>query len=59
MNFIDRRAFMKLPLEERHRILAAQAEVMAAHYEQDLEWREWVSFESAAIVEYQEPIDEL
>lgn len=37
---LDRRAVLALPLEERRRILAEQAEKMAKHYEQDKEWRE-------------------
>jgi hypothetical protein len=36
----ERRAFMKLPLEERRRILQEQAEAMAIHYQQDTEWRD-------------------
>lgn len=35
-----RRAFMKLSLEERRRILAEQAEEMLVHYQQDSEWQE-------------------
>lgn len=35
-----RRAFMKLSLEERRRILAKQAEEMLVHYQQDSEWQE-------------------
>lgn len=31
---------MKLPLEERQRILAEQAELMLPHYQQDTEWQE-------------------
>ncbi|WP_256871708.1 hypothetical protein [Nostoc sp. TCL26-01] len=31
---------MKLPLEERRRILAEQAEQMLLHYQQDKEWQE-------------------
>lgn len=46
---IERRAFLKLPLEERRRILAEQAEQMVAYYEQDAERREW---EGGDIVEY-------
>jgi hypothetical protein len=38
---IDRRAFMKLPLEQRQEILAAQAEAMQTHYAQDADWQEW------------------
>ncbi len=37
---ISRSEFMKLPLEERRRILAEQAEVMLLHYQQDREWQE-------------------
>lgn len=36
----QRQAFLKLPLEERRRILAEQAEAMVAHYEQNPEGRE-------------------
>lgn len=31
---------MKLPIEERRRILAEQAEVMLSHYQEDREWQE-------------------
>ena len=37
---INRREFMKLPLEERRRILAEQAEQMLLHYQQDKECQE-------------------
>ncbi|WP_339377740.1 hypothetical protein [Calothrix sp. NIES-2100] len=37
---ISRRELMKLPLEERRRILAEQAELMLPHYQQDKEWQE-------------------
>lgn len=40
LSLVQRRNFMKLPLEERRRILAEQAEKAAAYYEQDQEWRE-------------------
>lgn len=33
----DRRAFLQLPLEERRRILAQQAEAMVEHYQKDSE----------------------
>jgi hypothetical protein len=46
---VDRRAFMKLPIAERRRILAEQAEAMAEHYEQDSEWREWTNFDVGEI----------
>jgi len=35
LSLIERRAFLKLPLEERRRILAEQAERMVSYYEQD------------------------
>jgi hypothetical protein len=38
---LDRETFLKLPLEERRRILEQQAEASLAHYQQDSEWREW------------------
>ncbi|QOV22097.1 hypothetical protein [Anabaenopsis elenkinii] len=37
---INRREFMKLPLEERRRILAEQAELMLMHYQHNQEWQE-------------------
>lgn len=46
---LERRAFMKLPLDERRRILADQADKMVAHYEQDSEWR---AVEAGDIVDY-------
>ncbi len=46
---IERKAFMKLPLEERRRLLAQRAEKLAEHYEQDSEWRD---LEAGEIVEY-------
>jgi transcriptional regulator with XRE-family HTH domain len=41
LSLVERRSFMKLPLEERRRIMSKQAEKMAAHYENDLEWRKF------------------
>ncbi|HYW19489.1 MAG TPA: hypothetical protein VE956_09280 [Nodularia sp. (in: cyanobacteria)] len=46
---ISRREFMKLPLEERRRILAAQAELMLLHYQQNKEWQE---LQTGDLVEY-------
>jgi hypothetical protein len=40
---------MKLPLADRGRILAAQAEAMVEHYREDNEWRE---FTAGDIIEY-------
>ena len=39
-NYPSRREFMKLPLEERGRILERQAEAMLQHYQEDREWQE-------------------
>jgi hypothetical protein len=39
----ERRAFLKLPLAERRRLLAEQADQMVSHYEQDPEWREFLA----------------
>ena len=36
----QKRAFLKLPLAERRRLLEQQARAMSAHYEDDPEWRE-------------------
>ncbi|HET6387664.1 MAG TPA: hypothetical protein VFJ58_30110 [Armatimonadota bacterium] len=38
----DRRAFLRLPLSERRRVLKEQAEKIVTHYEADTEWREWL-----------------
>lgn len=46
---IERRAFFKLPMAERRKLLAAQAEKLATHYEADDEWRDLGGTE---IVEY-------
>ncbi len=40
LSLIERRAFLRLPVAERSRILAEQAEEMVRYYEQDTEWRE-------------------
>lgn len=46
---ISRREFMKLPLEERRRILAEQAKLMLRHYQQDKEWQE---LETGDLIDY-------
>jgi hypothetical protein len=46
---VERRAFMKLPLQERRKILEVQAERFLAHYVEGEEWRE---FQGGDIVEY-------
>jgi len=40
LSLAERRAFLMLPLRERRRILAEQADRMAGHYERDAEARE-------------------
>jgi hypothetical protein len=36
----ERKAFLKLPIAERRRIMEAQAEKMLSHYEEDSKWKE-------------------
>ncbi|MBZ8180557.1 DUF2283 domain-containing protein [Oscillatoria salina] len=38
----QRKDFLKLPLEERRRILAQQATDMVTHYQQNVEWKEFL-----------------
>jgi hypothetical protein len=45
----QRRAFLKLPLGERHRILQAQAETLITHYQTDTEWQE---LQAGDLIEY-------
>jgi len=35
----ERRAFLKLPLADRRRLLQAQAETLVSHYQTDTEWQ--------------------
>jgi transcriptional regulator with XRE-family HTH domain len=49
LSLIERRAFLKLPLEERRRIMAAQAEKVAPAYAHEAEWQEW---QEGDIVDY-------
>jgi hypothetical protein len=51
--FIDRRAFLKLPIAQRQTILAQQAEAALPHYQQDSEWREWVNLDIAETYDHQ------
>jgi hypothetical protein len=48
----ERRAFMKLPLEERRKIMAEQAEQSARYYEQDSDARERELWQGGDIVEF-------
>ncbi len=47
----QRRAFLKLPLDERRRILAAQAERMVGYYEQEANSREREEWQGGDIIE--------
>ncbi len=49
LSLSDRRAFLKLPMEERRRLLTEQAEAMAEHYQQNTEWQE---LQAGDIIEY-------
>ncbi len=43
---IDRRSFLKLPIEQRRRILAQQSEAALAYYEEHkAEWGEWINLD--------------
>jgi hypothetical protein len=42
---IDRKSFLKLPIEERNRTLEQQAEAALPYYQENqAEWQEWVNF---------------
>ncbi len=49
LTLTERQAFLRLPLEERHRLLADRAEAMKEHYKQDAEWKDFVAGD---IIEY-------
>lgn len=48
-SFTERKKFMQLPLEERHRVMAEQAAKMEAHYKLDTER---IELQGGDIVEY-------
>jgi hypothetical protein len=48
----QRRAFLKLALEERRRILAQQAEMIAEHYELESKQTDREHWQGGDIVEY-------
>ena len=52
MSTAQRLAFMELPLEERRRILAEQAERAAPYYEEELATKERELWQGGDIVEY-------
>ena len=51
LTLAQRRAYMQLPLEERRKRLAAQAEQMTEHYEQEPERTERIAWQGGDIVE--------
>jgi hypothetical protein len=51
LTFAQRCAYMHLPLEERRKRLAAQADQMAAYYEQEPEHTERIAWQGEDIVE--------
>ena len=51
LSLVQRRAYMQLPLEERRKRLAAQADRMVEHYEQEPEQTERLAWQGGDIVE--------
>ena len=51
ISLAQRRAYMQLPLEERRKRLAAQADQMSEHYEQEPERTERIAWQGGDIVE--------
>ena len=51
LTLAQRRAYLTLPVEERRKRLAAQAERMVEHYEQEQEQTERVAWQGGDIVE--------
>lgn len=49
LSLAQRRAFMRLSLEERRRLLGQQAEEIWEYYQQNIEWQE---LETGDIVDY-------
>jgi len=52
LTLAERLAFLKLPIEERRRILAKQAEAMVAEYDLEENRREREIWQGGDIVEY-------
>jgi hypothetical protein len=40
VSLVERRAFMKLPLVDRRKIMARQAKEIAVYYEKDVSWKD-------------------
>lgn len=51
LSLSERRAYMQLPLEERRRRLAVQAEAMVEHYRKEPEQSERLAWQGGEIVE--------
>lgn len=51
LSLAQRRAYMHLPLEERRKRLAAQADRMVEHYEQEPDQTERLAWQGGDIVE--------
>ena len=51
LSLSERRAYMQLPLEERRKRLAAQADAMIEHYRQEPEQKERLAWQGGDIVE--------
>jgi hypothetical protein len=51
LSLVERRAFLQLPLEERRKRLAVQAEAMVEHYGQEPEQEERLAWQGGDIVE--------
>ena len=51
LSLAERRAYMRLPLEERRKHLAAQADRMIEHYQQEPEQTERLIWQGGDIVE--------
>lgn len=45
----QRQEFLNIPIEERRRILEQQANQIQHHYQEDIQWREWLEGD---IIEY-------
>jgi hypothetical protein len=52
LSLAQRQAYMKLPLEERRKRLAAQADRMIEHYEQESKQPDYMLWQGGDIVEF-------
>jgi hypothetical protein len=51
LSLTDRRAFLKMPIEERRRVLEVQAERMLGHYQQASESADYEAWQGGDIIE--------